>query len=101
MLINMKRNRAIGTLLQHVDEIRQRFKVRKLSVFGSVARDEATDESDIDILVEFDTMSTFDNFMDLKFYLEDLLLIPVDLTTRKAIRSRILSEIQSEMVDVA
>jgi predicted nucleotidyltransferase len=44
-----------------------------LALFGSVARDEATAESDVDLLVEFEGGATFDRYMDLKFFLEECL----------------------------
>ena len=70
-------------------------------LFGSVARDEARDDSDVDFLVEFTGSPSFDRFMDLKFLLEDALGIPVDLVTRRAIKSFLRSEIERDAVRVA
>ncbi len=49
----MKRSEVLETLAAHRDELRARFAVKSLALFGSVARDEATDTSDVDLLVEF------------------------------------------------
>ncbi|MFO8072579.1 MAG: nucleotidyltransferase family protein [Polyangia bacterium] len=73
----------------------------RLAVFGSVARGSDREGSDIDILVEFDRAPGFDAFMDLKYYLEDLLGVPVDLVTRKALRPRIRKHVEREAIDVA
>jgi predicted nucleotidyltransferase len=66
--------------------------VKRLGVFGSVARGEAQKNSDVDILVEFDGQVTFDRFMDTKFYLEDLLGRRVDLVLPQAIKKPRLKE---------
>ena len=77
------------------------FDVRSLAVFGSVARDEARPDSDIDILVEFNGAATFDQYSRLKFFLEDLLKRPIDLVTRKGIRPQLVSAIEREARRVA
>ena len=82
-------------------EIRERFAVSKLSVFGSVARNDTTASSDIDVLVEFKGKATFDLFMDLKFYLEELLGANVDLVTHHAVRPEMRQRIEQEKTDVA
>lgn len=88
-------------LQEHESELRERFDVRSLAVFGSAARDELSPESDVDVLVEFEGPTTFDRFMDLKFFLEDVLDRPVDLVTENALRSELLGTIQQEGVRVA
>jgi predicted nucleotidyltransferase len=74
--------------------------VQSLAVFGSVARNEATTASDIDILVKFQGKATFDRYMDLKFFLEDLLGAHVDLVTDKAIKPKLRPIIKKEAVYV-
>jgi predicted nucleotidyltransferase len=66
-------------------------------LFGSAARNEASDASDLDFLVEFDRKS-FDNYMDLKFYLEELLGRPVDLVLKDAVKPRLREPILAEAV---
>jgi len=70
-------------------------------VFGSVARDEAGDDSDVDLLVEFTGPPSFDRFMDLKFFLEGTLGIPVDLVTRRALKTGLRTEIERDAVRIA
>jgi len=83
------------------EEMQRLFQVKRLSVFGSVARGEAGDGSDIDVLVAFEQRASFDLFMELKFYLEDLLGTGVDLVTEKALRPEVRRAIEKEMIDVS
>ena len=71
-----------------------------LGVFGSVARGEARPDSDVDILVELDEQ-TFDRYMDLKIFIEDLLDRRVDLVQRDRIKPALRDQILSEVVDAA
>lgn len=71
--------------------------VRRLGLFGSYARGEATPESDLDFVVEFSDKS-FDAYMDLKSYLEELFRSRVDLVTVSSIKPRLLPIIQREAV---
>jgi predicted nucleotidyltransferase len=75
----------------------RRFGVKRLGVFGSYAREESTEASDIDFLVEFES-ATFDNYFDLKFFLEDLFGRPVDLVIADTIKPRIRSAILEEAI---
>jgi len=97
----MDKQTVLSRLSECAPEIRRRFSVRALSVFGSVARGEAAEGSDVDVLVAFKQKATFDLFMDLKFYLEELLGRGVDLVTDKAIRPQVRRAIDQEMIDVA
>jgi len=97
----MNKQVILTQLTGRMEEIRRRFSVKKLSIFGSVVRGEASEGSDVDVLVVFDRKATFDLFMDLKFYLEELLGTGVDLVTDKALRPQIRRIIEKEMVDVA
>ena len=96
----MKRNEILEILRTHRDELQQRFGVKSLAVFGSVARGEAGPESDVDILVEFEGRATFDRYMGLKFFLEDLLGRRVDLVTRKALKPRLRPLVEREAINV-
>ncbi|MFZ2162437.1 MAG: nucleotidyltransferase family protein [Sideroxyarcus sp.] len=96
------RKQAVLKLLQaHKPEIVRRFVVQRLAVFGSTARDEAGDDSDVDVLVEFEGAPTFDRYMGLQAYLENLLGTGIDLVTPSAIRPRMRQSIEKELVDVA
>lgn len=76
-------------------------RLRELGVtsshlFGSAARGEARPSSDVDMLVEFEVPSTFDRYMDLKVFLEDLIGRPVDLVTKAALKARSRGTIERE-----
>lgn len=79
-------NEIMGLLNKHMDSI-QNFHVSKIGVFGSFVRGEQTIDSDVDILVEFDeNQETFDHYMDLKFFLEDLFDRKVDVVISNVIK---------------
>ena len=78
-----------------------RLGVASLSVFGSVARDEATTHSDVDILVEFTEAATLARYMDLKALLEEVFGRRVDLVTRKGLRDRLRPAVEKDAVRVA
>ncbi len=73
----------------------EKHKVSELFVFGSVITEKFNPESDIDFLVDFDSMNVFDyaeNYFDLKFALEDILDRKVDLLELKAIKNPFLKQ---------
>lgn len=77
--------------------IRERYGVRRIGVYGSYSTGTQNEDSDIDILVEF-TEPTFDNFMDLAFYLEEILEREVDLVTPKGLSPYLRRTIEQEVV---
>jgi hypothetical protein len=92
----MTRQELIHKLVAHKEELR-RMGVISLAIFGSVARDEISSESDIDLLVEFDHSIGVFHFFTVQHRLEEILGVPkVDLVQRGAVhpafRDRILSE---------
>ncbi|WP_407283210.1 nucleotidyltransferase family protein [Methanolobus sp. WCC1] len=90
---------ALKLLKEHENVIKERFFVEKIGIFGSFARGEAQDKSDVDVLVEFaEGKKTFDNFMELKFYLEELFGRDVDLVIETAIKPRLKDYIMREAV---
>lgn len=97
----MDKQAALSLLTDNIEDIRRRFSVRRIALFGSIARDDATDNSDVDVLVVFDQKAGFDVFMELKFYLEELLGTRVDLVTNKALRPRLHKAIEQEIINVA
>ncbi len=80
-------------------ELDQKFTVKRIGVFGSYARGNKNSESDVDILVELDK-PTFDNYMDLKFKLEEVLRLPVDLVIADTVKPRLKKIIADEVVYV-
>lgn len=95
-----RRNDVLACLAQHRDTLHA-YSVRSLALFGSVARDEATAESDIDILVEFETPVGMFEFLDLKEYLEELLGADVDLVTPRALKPHFREQVFREMMRAA
>lgn len=97
----MNKATILNRLAGHEDAIRRRFGVKSLSVFGSAARDEMHQGSDVDVLVQFDGPATLDRYMDLKFYLEKILECSVDLVTEKGLRREIRPAVEQEAIRVA
>lgn len=96
----MNRTTALRLLKQEKPHLAREFEVADLALFGSVARDEARDGSDVDILVKFDGPATSKRYFGVQFYLEDLLGCPVDLVTDKALRPELRPRIEREAVHV-
>ena len=93
----MTRAEVLARLQEHTTELR-RMDVASLAVFGSVARDEAGPDSDVDLLVEFAWPVGMFRFLAVKEYLEALLGRPVDLATRDALKRQFRDAILSEAV---
>lgn len=98
----MKTLNEIKKIIQlHKQEIEKKFNIKEIGIFGSVVKGKAKSKSDIDILVEFNKgYKTFDNYMELKFLLEDILNTKVDLVIRDAIREELKQDILSEVIYV-
>lgn len=96
----MNKQQAIQTLTNSKALLSMRFGVTRLALFGSTARDSATDKSDVDILIDFDGVATSRRYFGVQFYLEDLLGCPVDLVTEKAFRAELRPYIEREAIDV-
>jgi hypothetical protein len=96
----MHRDQALKLLSIHMEEIRQRFDVESLALFGSVARNQAGAESDLDILVEYVKTPGLFGYLDLKEYLENLTDRPVDLVTVNALKKQLREKILAEAVRV-
>ncbi len=79
--------------------LKEKFGVKKIGVFGSMVRGEAREESDVDILVELEsTKKSFDNFMELSFFLEELFGKKVDLITTSGLDKYIRPYVEREVV---
>ena len=87
-------------LREHIEDLR-RFHVRSLAIFGSVARDEARADSDVDILVDLDGTPTLHEFLQIKARLEEWLGRPVDLVTRGSVPARKRRRVEAESIVVA
>jgi len=95
-----RRDRIVDLLAARRDDMARRFGVSRLSLFGSAARDELRNDSDIDVLVEFSGPASFDAYFGLKDYLQDLTGRPVDLVTSRGLKPRARAEVERELVQV-
>ena len=98
----MKTIEEVKRLLEEYKEfLNDKFGIKEIGIFGSYVRNEQKERSDIDILVEFKNgYKTFDNYMDLKDFLENLLGIDVDLVVKTALKPRLKEVILQEVVYV-
>ena len=92
----MTRDEILRRLEENREAIRS-YGVRRLGLFGSFAREEATESSDLDFVVEFEKKS-FDAYMDLKEFLEELFKCRIDLVLADAIKPRLQATILGEAV---
>jgi uncharacterized protein len=97
---NIQKETILTTLQKNQATLKQ-FGVTKLAIFGSTVRGEATENSDIDILVSFEETPTSKDYFGLQFFLEDLLEKPIDLVTDKSLRKELRSHIEKELIYVA
>lgn len=89
----------LALLRQHEPELKIRFGVARIGIFGSFARGEEGPDSDVDVLVIFQNgKKTFDNFMGTKFYLEELFNRRVDLVTEAALKPLIREPILKDVL---
>jgi predicted nucleotidyltransferase len=94
----MVRNRdEILKILEKNRNVIRDYGVRRLGLFGSCARGECTEISDLDFVVEFEKKS-FDAYMDLKLFLEELFSCQVDLVISDTIKPRLRSLILGEAI---
>jgi len=94
----MNKEYILNFLKEHKEEFKNKYQVDTIGLFGSYARDEATSESDIDLLVEMP--SKFDLYYDFKEYLEDVFQKNIDLGMKKSIRPLIALSIQKDLIYV-
>lgn len=95
----MRREQVIQQINEHKAKLNE-LGLRSIRLFGSVARDEASESSDIDLLVEMIPPFTFDRYITAKFYLEDLLGCQVDLVMEETLRERIRPQVERDAIRV-
>ena len=99
--INYKnKDEILQILKQHKEELYKKYSVKEIGLFGSFARGEETDKSDIDILVEFKNPVGLLSVSSLENYLSDLLGIRVDLVRKRNIRKELKDNILNEVVNL-
>ncbi len=84
----------------HNTELKKRFSVESLSIFGSVMKGTARPDSDIDIIVKYKKTPGLFGFIDLKHYLESIIGRSVDLVTENALKKQLRNKIMKEAVRV-
>ncbi len=95
----MKRKEEILKILkQQLPYLKRNFKVKSIAIFGSYAREEQAEKSDINILVEFEAPVGFFKFIELEYYLSDKLGVKVNLVTPDALKPLIKPDIMAETV---
>jgi predicted nucleotidyltransferase len=89
----------LSVLVQNKTELENRFKVRRLAIFGSYARGDQRPDSDVDILVDIDPSVGLE-FVTLAEQIEQLLGLPVELVSRRAIKANKLKYIERDLIYV-
>ena len=97
----MKQADVLNILKKHYEELSEQFNVASLTLFGSVARNEAGPESDVDLLVEFTKPVGLFQFIGLQQRLEELLGCKVDLGTVRSLKHRLKDDVLREAIRVA
>jgi predicted nucleotidyltransferase len=96
-MMALNATQILETLVSTRQILRERFGVARIGLFGAFARGEHTPDGDIDLLVVFNE-PTFDNYMDLKFYLEEIFARPVNLVPADAVKPRLRPIIEQEII---
>lgn len=96
---SLDRTSVLDTLSDNAEQLK-RLGASRLSLFGSVARGEGDNRSDVDLLVTLTSPSTFDKYASLANYLDDLLGRKVDLITMDAVKPFFMKLIEEDLVHV-
>lgn len=94
----LNRDTVVAILQKHKEVLRERFGVTDISLFGSFARDEATEESDIDVIVKFECEPSFSAYFGAQVYLQELFGRDVDLATEQEIRKEVLPFVKRDLM---
>jgi len=99
IILMQNREDILRSLATEKPTLQSRFKVRRLALFGSYARGDQKPGSDVDILVDVDSSIGLD-FVTLADRIEQLLGVPVDLVSTRAVKPAYRHEIETELIDV-
>ncbi len=91
-------NKIKDILNKHRDELREKYKITEIGIFGSYIRGEQKKESDIDVLVEFSEPISLIDLIGAENYISDLIGRKVDLVPREDIRPELKQVILDEVV---
>ena len=98
---NVDRDKILERLNAQAADLKKRYGLHSLALFGSMARGDDHQGSDVDILASFDGPATFDRYMGLKLELEDLLGRPVDLGTPQTLRPELRARVEKDLIRVS
>ncbi|MDE0482268.1 MAG: nucleotidyltransferase family protein [Candidatus Poribacteria bacterium] len=88
------------TIIEAKDEIRQQFKAEVKGIFGSYARGDYNENSDLDLLVDFDAGATLFDLVGVQQYFEDKLGCKVDVVSRRALREEIRANVFNDLISL-
>lgn len=97
--------------MKNLDELKQilstqkqslcnRYQLTTLGIFGSYARGEQTEASDVDILVDYEIAPTFVDLVELRDYLSEIFDLKVDVVTKNGLKNRIRDRVLAEIIDI-
>ena len=96
----MDKTTILSFLRTHKQDLHNRFGLETIGLFGSYARDTATEESDIDLAIEINSENKFRSFFALKAYLEDNLHCKIDLGIESSFKPIVKKHIKNEIIYV-
>ena len=96
----LSRKDVLDLLREHKPIMKERFGVSEISLYGSFARDEGTEESDIDVVVKFGVKPTFRSYFGAQIYLEDVFGRSVDLARIHELRKEIHPNVKRDLINV-
>jgi len=95
----IERQQILQIIRNHLKDLRNKYGVVRIGIFGSVSRNEATSHSDIDIAVELESnFKTLHNYLELERYLSQLLGAPVDLGIEGTLKPEVRERVHADMI---
>ena len=89
---------TLNRIKQVVAEVGKKYGIKSAYLFGSYAKNEATESSDVDIIIEKGNLRTYDDYCDMKFTIEDELGTDVDLLTTEGVKPRFYELIKNDRI---
>ena len=74
------------------------YQITEMGIFGSYARGEQTQDSDVDVLIDYSEAPTLFELVNLRDFLRDLIGLPVDIVTKNGLRPKIRDRVLSEVI---
>ena len=96
----LDRKTVLGTLREHKPMLKELFGISEVALYGSFARDEGTDESDIDVVVEFEGRPTLLTYGSARVYIENIFGRSADLCQLRELRKEVRPNVERELINV-